>query len=371
MDLYAEELIENKLGLTVLTDTGWSKFDGILVKGVKQVLQVTTQHHSLRSTPDHKYFLNGFKPIEGRSLMPKQKILVNGKLDNVVSVKCLVDEEPVYDLFNVEKNHRYYANDILIKNCEFLVFDETLISSLCLSTLEGIDPILKMGQARWYKKPREDMIYVVSLDPAMGTGGNSAAIQVMELPSMDQVAEWHHNTTPIDDQIRILKNMCKYIAETCPKNNGSNIYWSVENNAVGEAALIVIKTMGEDNIPGLFISEPIRKGHVRKFRKGFNTTHKTKISACSRLKHLIETKKMKINSKPLISELKSFIARGISFSAKSGEEDDLVSALLLSVRMFAVLADWHSNIYDAINNKLDDADEDFEPPMPIFISTGL
>jgi hypothetical protein len=365
-----DELLKNKLGLQVLTDTGWSNFEGILLKGIKNTVKLHTKHHTLTCTPDHKLYLPNYDMIEAGILKPEQEILVENSLDTIVSVTPS-DAEPVYDLYKVEKNNRYYANDILVKNCEFLVYDETLVSSLCLATMEGIDPILKMGQARWYKKPKEDMIYVVSLDPAMGTGGNSAAIQVMELPSMDQVAEWHHNTTPIDDQIRILKNMCKYIAESCPKHNGSNIYWSVENNSVGEAALIVIKTMGEDNIPGLFISEPIRKGHVRKFRKGFNTTHKTKISACSRLKHLIETKKMKIHSKPLISELKSFIARGISFSAKSGEEDDLVSALLLSVRMFAVLADWHSNIYDAINDKLDDSDEDFEPPMPIFISTGI
>ena len=255
--------------------------------------------------------------------------------------------------------------------CEFLVYDETLINSICLSELEGSEPKIKMGQTRWYKRPQEDMFYIVGLDPAMGTGGNSAAIQVIELPSMIQVAEWHHNTTPIEDQIRILKTICKYIEECCPKNNGTNIYWSVENNSVGEAALIVIKTVGEENIPGLLVSEPIRKGHVRKFRKGFNTTHNAKISACSRLKHLIETKKLKINSRAFISELKAFIAKGISFEAKPGEDDDLVSAMLLCVRMCGVLSDWHSNIYDVINTKFEDENEDYELPMPIFVSRSL
>ena len=42
----------------------------------------------------------------------------------------------------------------------------------------------------------------------------------------------------------------------------------------------------------LLVSEPMRKGHVRKFRKGFNTTHGTKITACSRLKTMIENDKM-------------------------------------------------------------------------------
>jgi hypothetical protein len=228
-----------------------------------------------------------------------------------------------------------------------------------------------MGQCRWYKKPTDDMIYVVALDPALGTGGNYAAIQVLELPTMIQVAEWQHNTTAIEGQIKILRDINKYIAECCPKTQGSNIYWSIENNTVGEAALIVVKNVGEENIPGMFIAEPIRKGHVRKFRKGFNTTHRSKISACSRLKHLIESNKIKINSKALISELKAFIASGISFKAKSGETDDLVSAMLLSVRMSAVLADWDQRVFEVMTGRFEDDENDYEPPMPIFVSTGF
>ena len=255
--------------------------------------------------------------------------------------------------------------------CEFLVYDETLINSICLAGMEGKEPILKMGQVRWYKKPSDDMIYAVSLDPALGTGGNYAAIQVIELPSMIQVAEWQHNTTAVEGQIRILRDINKYIADCCPKMNGTNLYWSLENNTLGEAALVVIKNVGEENIPGLFVAEPMRKGHVRKFRKGFNTTHKTKIAACSRLKHLIETGKLKISSKPLISELKAFIANGITFKAKTGETDDLVSAMLLAVRMSAVLADWDTRVFDVMGDKFEDSNEDWEPPMPIFVSSSF
>ena len=255
--------------------------------------------------------------------------------------------------------------------CEFLVYDETLINSLCLATLEGKEPIMKMGQCRWYKKPSDEMLYVIALDPALGTGGDNAAIQVFEMPTQIQVAEWYHNTTPIEGQIKILKDICRYLQESCPKSNGSNIYWSVENNTVGEAALIAIKNVGEENIPGLLISEPIRKGHVRKFRKGFNTTHKAKISACARLKHMIETGKMTVNSKALISELKAFTAQGITFIAKPGETDDLVSAALLIMRLNSVLADWDQRVFDVMTNAGDDDNEEFEPPMPIFVSSGF
>ena len=250
--------------------------------------------------------------------------------------------------------------------CEFLVFDETLISSLKLAVMEGVAPMLNMGQTRWYKKPSPQYTYAVALDPSMGTGGDNAAIQVFELPSYEQVAEWQHNTTAIPGQIRVLADICKYLQQET--NNANGIYWSVENNGIGEACLLVIQDFGEENIPGLFVSEPMRKGHVRKFRKGFNTTHGTKITACSRLKTMIESDKMVVKSKPLISELKGFVATGSSYQAKSGMTDDLVSATLLALRMMAVLKDWDPRIYNTFTQAEDY--EDYEAPMPIFISTN-
>jgi len=220
-----------------------------------------------------------------------------------------------------------------------------------------------MGQTRWYKKPQAGYTYAVALDPSMGTGGDNAAIQVVELPTYKQVAEWNHNMTSIPGQIRVLRDICAYINEIIKQPN--SIYWSVENNGIGEAALLVIQDFGEENIQGLFISEPMRKGHVRKFRKGFNTTHSAKITACSRLKTMVENNKLKINSKPFISELKGFVATGTSYQAKSGAGDDLISAMLLAIRMMAVLKDWDPKIYNTFTQAEDD---DYDPPLPIFMS---
>jgi hypothetical protein len=250
--------------------------------------------------------------------------------------------------------------------CEFLVFDETLINSIKLAAMEGVNPILNMGQTRWYKKPTNQFTYCIALDPSMGTGGDNAAIQVFELPSYEQVAEWQHNQTAIPGQIRVLSDICKYIEQET--KNPQGIYWSVENNGLGEAALIVINDFGEENIPGLFVSEPMRKGHVRKFRKGFNTTHSTKVTACSRLKTMLENDRMTVNSKPLLSELKGFIATNTSFQAKSGMSDDLVSATLLAIRMMTVLKDWDPRVYDTFNQA--EVDADYEMPMPIFVSSS-
>ena len=249
--------------------------------------------------------------------------------------------------------------------CEFLIFDETLINSIKLAAMEGIEPIIKMGQIRWYKKPDPKKSYVVGLDPSMGTGGDFSAIQVIELPSYEQVGEWQHNLTAIPGQVRILADVCKYLAEEM--KSSSNIYWSVENNGIGEACLLVIQDFGEENIPGLFISEPIRKGHVRKFRKGFNTTHGSKTTACARLKTMIENDKLTVRSKALISELKAYIAAGSSFQAKPGHYDDLVSSLLLTLRIMNVMKDWDPTVYNTFNQI--EHDEEYEMPMPIFISS--
>jgi hypothetical protein len=251
-------------------------------------------------------------------------------------------------------------------DCEFLVFDETLINSIKLSSMEGKEPYMKMGQARWYKKINPMNTYLIALDPSLGTGGDPAAIQILEIPSFDQVAEWQHNLTTIQGQVRIMRDLCNFINDECAaKGVQASIYYSVENNNIGEAALVAIDELGESSIPGLFLSEPIRKGHVRRFRKGFNTTSSSKMNACAKLKHMIESDRLTILSKALISELKNYIAKGVGFEAKVGTHDDLVSAMLLAIRMALMLQDWDPAIYDKLREERED---EFVMPMPIYIS---
>ena len=245
-------------------------------------------------------------------------------------------------------------------DCEFIIFDETLINPLNLTEMAGIDPVSKQGQVRWYDKPKKGSIYLVALDPSLGTGGDPAAIQVLELPSMKQVAEWQHNKTPVQQQIKILSGITKYIAEQI--GSETDVYYSVENNTLGEAALVVIDEIGEENIKGIFLSEPKRAGAGR-YRKGFNTTNKTKLSACAKFKNLVETRKLHIASKPLISELKTFVASGTSFAAKIGETDDLVMAMLLAVRMAVFLREFDPNL----DEHLKDTSDNLVMPMPFIM----
>ncbi len=237
--------------------------------------------------------------------------------------------------------------------CEFIIADETLIAPATLIDMDGIEPTFRQGQVRWYKKPQKGNIYCVGLDPSLGTGSDPAAIQIFEANTTTQIGEWKHNKTPIPDQIKILAQINKYIEECTGEAN--NIYYSVESNSIGEAALISLAEYGESNIPGVFTSEPGKK------RKGFNTTNKTKLAACAKLKTLIESKKMTINSRSLITELKAFVASGGSYAAKLGEHDDLVMASLLVVRLMQQLSDFH---YD-LENHIRDYD-DIIMPLPFY-----
>jgi hypothetical protein len=358
---------ENVKKYKVLTPNGFQEFAGIAQMGIKPLWRLEFEMGAyVDCTHDHKFYINLNDCVPASDLAVGDTVLTSHGDLQLLTKTDLGYSEPVYDLIEVAGGHRYYTNGILSSNCEFLVYDETLISSLVLAEMEGEKPLMMMGQTRWFKKPSAEYSYVIALDPAMGTGGNNAAIQVIELPTYIQVAEWQHNTTAIPGQIRILKDICQYIADTT-KTGGSNVYWSVENNNIGEAALIVINDFGEENIPGLFISEPIRKGHVRKYRKGFNTTHSTKITACARLKTMVENNHLKIMSKPLISELKNFVATGSSFKAKPGTGDDLISAIILILRMINIMKDWDPNVYRTFNQIA--VEEDYEPPMPIFVTS--
>lgn len=243
--------------------------------------------------------------------------------------------------------------------CEFIIFDETLINPLHLVEMAGIDPIEKQGQIRWYKKPSRDCTYVVGLDPSLGTGSDPAAIQVFELPGLKQVAEWSHNKTLVQRQVVILKEICQYLADVA---GPTNVYYSVENNTLGEAALVAINELGEENIPGTFLTEPKRAG-IGRHRKGFTTTNKTKLAACAKLKSLVETKRIAIASKLLISELKTFVAAGTSYAAKIGEHDDLVMATLLSIRMIQMLQSYDSSM----DEELRDSADTFIEPMPFIM----
>jgi hypothetical protein len=251
----------------------------------------------------------------------------------------------------------------------FITADSTLIDSQCLAAMVSQEPTFKTGEIRWWEKPMPNTIYLISLDPSAGVGLDSAAIQVWRLPELVQVCEWMHNRSDVAAQLRTLTQICNFLDRQMRGNpaqlSDPDIYWTFENNSYGQAVIELLNEAGWDIVPAQLISEPNQTGG--RFRKGLNTNGRTKSQAVTKLKSLIETNKLQIKSKPLVSQLKNYVTRGGSFAAKSGEHDDLVAALLLIARMTQLVARWDDDTASHVRtNDLVDV-EDLIEPMPISV----
>ena len=69
----------------------------------------------------------------------------------------------------------------------------------------------------------------------------------------------------------------------------------------------------------------------------------------------------------LLSELKNFIASGVSYKAKIGTTDDLVMATLLCIRMIQAMQHFEAKIDLGMRENLG---EDFVMPFPFIMTTG-
>jgi hypothetical protein len=259
--------------------------------------------------------------------------------------------------------------------CEFLTAEETLVSSLKLVNLRGREPSFTHGLVRWYAEPQPNRVYLVGLDPATGTGGERAAIQVFQLPEMKQIAEWCDNMSPPKVQIENLIKILRYIRDQL-KNSPAQIeeaenaiYWTFENNGVGEAITALVGEQGEEKFPGVFINEPKRAG-IRTGRRGLTTSQKPKMAACIKLKSMVESDKLEIASKAFVVELKNYIRKGVGYEHKSGCTDDLVSASLLTVRLAEIVSNFDPEMTERLKEVLE-LEEETSNPLPFVMLSSF
>ncbi len=253
--------------------------------------------------------------------------------------------------------------------CRFAGEESTLVSSLTLQRLKGVDPMYKTGDVRWYDKITPDRTYLVSLDPSAGVGKDGACIEVWSLPDMKQIAEWNSNRTSIPNQVRTMQTIINHIYSDIKKQGFKGepeIYYTLENNSWGEAALQSVSDIGEENFMGQFLHEPRRPGTVR-LRKGLNTNGRSKATACTKMKSLVESNRLQIQSKMLVRQLKFFVSKGDSFAAKPGENDDCVMSTLLCIRMMQMVTNWDDRVGEMMKDVFDDNDGDHRDPLPFSI----
>jgi len=293
------------------------------------------------------------------------------------SIKVTWDRHPKRDI-EWATNERNRVGESMFRRehcCEFVTYQETLIDGLKLTDIKQKfvrPPIKVVNGVRWFKEIEPHRRYIVALDPAGGTGGNNSAIQIYELPTLLQVAEWCDNKTIIPDQVKLLNKLLKEVASKMVslgcKDLETNLYWTIENNSIGEAAIIVIQNFGVENFPGTIVNEP-KRSRTGKIRKGMTTSKNSKKTACFSLQKLAESMRFEVASERLHMELTNFIKSGEVdgvYKAKSGQKDDLVSAVLLIIRVTEIVSKYDNLTHDYVKDYID---ESLRKPLPMLYST--
>jgi len=237
----------------------------------------------------------------------------------------------------------------------FLSSSGTLIYSPILEALVPKDVMTTFGDLRYFKSVSKRNLGV-SVDVGTGTGQDYTTVQVFDLETFEQLAEFRNNLLNITDFTKVFLKILKNLYD----KGAGQIYYTVEANSIGMGVTQLLRNT-TDKI--LDKAEMVSIGK----HDGILTTNKTKMKGCTRMKDLIESDRMKINSKFLISELKFFIKKGASFAAETGKTDDLVMGVVLFCNMIEELAQWEADVYDTLNSveligELDDSEFD---PLPV------
>jgi hypothetical protein len=225
--------------------------------------------------------------------------------------------------------------------CEFLSSDPMLIDTIVVANLfnlvKKVKPIGTIGEITFFKEPQANTTFIVGMDVATGTGKDFTTLEVFEFPSLDHVAEWRSNTTSSPIAYQMLTKLLRILERT-----HSSVFFSVENNGVGEGIIALYEA--DENPPAAseFVSED--GAH----RSGMTTTGKSKMRACLTFKEMVERGNIQIKSKLLVEEMKHFVRKGGTYDHKTNATSDLIMATLIVMRILESVASFDAEAYDLL-----------------------
>ena len=249
--------------------------------------------------------------------------------------------------------------------CEFLGSVDTLITPSKLRTMAYHDPIKTNRGLALYKNREEDHEYVVTVDVSRGVGHDYSAFVVIDTSTVpyEVVARYKNNEIkPI-----VLPNLIVDVAK-----NFNQAYILCEVNDIGgQVADIIQYDLEYENL--LMASMRGRAGQQlgqgfsgKKTQLGLKMSTATKQVGCSNLKALIEEDKLIIPDYDMIAELTTFIAKGSTFQAEDGCNDDLAMCLVIFgwMALQPFFKEMHDN--DVRARIFDDQRESIEQDMAPF-----
>lgn len=235
--------------------------------------------------------------------------------------------------------------------CEFLSSESLLVDAMKLATIKASTPLWEFSSCKFWVPDEEiggrNKTYLVSLDPATGSGNDFSVIEVFEFPSMKQIAELRMNDLiPALIYARLKWVLTKLLQK---RNGGSaQVYWTFERNGVGEAISALYWADDKQVEEAELYSD-----HITKF--GVHTTESNKIQNCLLLKRMIERVSggFDIRSQNLLNELKQFASKGKSYAGKPGMTDDCVMACVGIVRLLTYISGSDDRAFSVVNEYID------------------
>lgn len=244
--------------------------------------------------------------------------------------------------------------------CEFISSDPLLFDTIIMQGITKdvnlVKPYGTISDVIFFAPPIQHGTYLLGMDPATGTGEDYTSFVVFDFPGLQQVAEWRSNTLSSVQAYHQLKKILAVYEQA-----QATVYFSVENNGVGEGIIALYEA--DDNPPTAaeFVSEDGAK------RKGMTTTGKSKMKACLAIKEMVERNSMVIRSKVLVNEMKQYVRRGNAYAAKIGGTDDLISSVLIVSRLLDEISSFEQAAYNKLyahaylSGGVDEWDMHYEP----------
>jgi len=188
----------------------------------------------------------------------------------------------------------------------------------------------KETNLRIFKMPEEGKQYIIGVDVARGDGMDYSTIQILDVDTLEQVAEFREKVSP-----DLFPFVIYYMAKMY-----NMAYVVIEANSFGLGVCFDIRDKFSYPRNRLYFSKNIKDIHVRHYDykvnegteiPGFQTTRKNRVLLVKAIIEHMRENSLTLHSQRLMSEFETFIMNGDKPEHEPGFNDDLIFALGLAL----------------------------------------
>lgn len=318
----------------ILTPHGFKNFLGITKREKLEYLKLYLSNGTdLICSLNHVFIVNEKEVIAAKLNIFDTIDSISGNLISILDIQYFNDNIELFDIIDVGEENLFIVNGVVSHNCEadFISSGNTAIPPEIIQYYSDSfvkDPIEKRGidSNLWvWQYPDYTRSYIVSADVARGDGRDFSGIQVLDVETLEQVAEYKGKIGTTE-----FGNLCVSIA-----TEYNNALLVIENANVGWASIQVAIDRGYANLfysskdlnivdTQVSLNKRIDLKDKSQLIPGFTTSARTRPLIISKMDTYLREKLISMRSKRLIDELFTFIWRGPKAEAMSGYNDDLV-----------------------------------------------